>query len=74
MDNLANNDKDAELKFSNDKDNSSSVERYSFSQGEEIIEKIPLFVENSNVIKKTEGTQLNLAKKWITTTKELKYL
>jgi stress response protein YsnF len=71
MDNLVNSDKDTELKFSAGKGNSSSVERHSFSQGEEIIEKIPLFAENFDVTKKTEETQLNLTLKWMTTTKKI---
>ncbi len=71
MDNLVNKDKDTALQFSADKGNSSPVEKYSFSQGEEIIEKIPLFAENFDVTPKTEETQLNLTLKWITTTKKI---
>src|SRR5919107_4825125 len=48
-----------------------SKTKSSFSQGEEIERKIPLFAENFDVTKKTEETQLNLTKKWITTTKKI---
>jgi hypothetical protein len=60
MDNLVNSDKDTELKFSAGKGNSSSVERHSFSQGEEIIEKIPLFAENFDVTKKNRRNTIKL--------------
>jgi stress response protein YsnF len=42
-----------------------------FSYGEEIVKKIPLFAENFDITKKTEETQLILAKKWITSTKKI---
>ena len=53
-----------------DNDNSSKT-KSTFSQGEEIERKIPLFAENFDVTKKTEETQLNLKKKWVTTTKKI---
>src|SRR5689334_20783381 len=43
----------------------------SFSQGEEVIEKIPLFAENFDVTKKTEETQVYLTKRWTATTKKI---
>ena len=43
----------------------------SFSQGEEIAKTIPLFAENFEVSKKTEETQLTLAKKWMNSTKKI---
>jgi stress response protein YsnF len=49
----------------------SSKTKSTFSQGEEIERKIPLFAENFDVTKKTEETQLNLKKKWVTTTKKI---
>ena len=42
-----------------------------FSYGEEIVKKIPLFAENFDITKKTEETQLILAKKWVTSTKKI---
>ena len=63
-------DNDNGMKLSTDETNSSK-NKYIFSQGEETIKKIPLFVENLEVTKKTEETQLNLTKKWITTTKKI---
>src|ERR1700712_1998857 len=42
-----------------------------FSYGEEIVKKIPLFAENFDITKKTEETQLILAKRWVTSTKEI---
>ena len=44
---------------------------HSFSQGEEIAKTIPLFAENFDVTKKTEETQLVLAKKWVDSTKKI---
>ncbi len=44
---------------------------HSFSQGEEIAKTIPLFSENFDVTKKTEETQLVLAKKWVASTKKI---
>lgn len=44
---------------------------HSFSQGEEIAKTIPLFAENFDVTKKTEETQLVLAKKWVNSTKKI---
>jgi stress response protein YsnF len=58
------------VKYSTDEDNSSK-NKYIFQQGEETVKKIPLFIENLDVTKKTEETQLNLTKKWLTTTKKI---
>ena len=44
---------------------------HSFSQGEELAKTIPLFAENFDVTKKTEETQLVLAKKWVESTKKI---
>ncbi len=44
---------------------------HSFPQGEEIAKTIPLFAENFDVTKKTEETQLVLAKKWVDSTKKI---
>ncbi len=44
---------------------------HSFSQGEDIAKTIPLFAENFDVTKKTEETQLVLAKKWVDSTKKI---
>src|SRR5690242_940956 len=41
------------------------------SQGEEIVQKIPLFAEDFDITKKTEETQVYLAKKWTTATKKI---
>ena len=51
-------------------DNSSNT-TYTFSQNEKVERKIPLFGENFDVTKKIEETQLNLSKKWVTTTKKI---
>jgi stress response protein YsnF len=53
-----------------DNDNSSKIAS-TFSQGEKVERTIPLFAENFDVTKKTEETQLNLTKKWITTTTKI---
>src|ERR687886_560 len=53
-----------------DNDNSSNT-TYTFSQNEKVERKIPLFGENFDVTKKIEETQLNLSKKWVTTTKKI---
>jgi hypothetical protein len=60
------NDTDIELP-----PNASSKNKYINSQNEEIVKKIPLFTENFNITKKTEETQLILAKKWVTSTKKI---
>ncbi len=44
-----------------------------FSYGDEIVKKIPLFAENFDITKKIEETQLILAKKWVTSTKKVKF-
>ena len=55
MNNLTDTDSDAKLNASTiKKDDSLSNTRDNFSQGEEIIEKIPLFAENIDITKKTE--------------------
>jgi stress response protein YsnF len=53
-----------------DSDNSSK-NKSTFIKDEKIERKIPLFAENFDVTKKTEETQLNLTKKWMTTTKKI---
>jgi stress response protein YsnF len=45
--------------------------KYTNLEGEETIEKIPLFGENFDITKRTEETQLILTKKWITSTKKI---
>ena len=70
MNNFADNDNNIGMKYSTDEDNSSK-NKYIFPQGEETVKKIPLFIENLDVTKKTEETQLNLTKKWLTTTKKI---
>jgi stress response protein YsnF len=70
MSNLTDNGNNIEAKYSKDEDNSSK-NKYIFPQGEETVKKIPLFIENLDVTKKTEETQLKLTKKWLTTTKKI---
>jgi stress response protein YsnF len=70
MNNFADNDNNIGMKYSKDEDNSSK-NKYIFQQGEETVKKIPLFIENLDVTKKTEEAQLNLTKKWLTTTKKI---
>jgi hypothetical protein len=52
---------------------SSTNDNNNFSYGEEIVKKIPLFTENFDITKKIEETQLILAKKWVTSTKKVKF-
>ena len=70
MNNLTDNDNNIEIKYSTDEDNSSK-DKHTFPLGEETVKKIPLFIENLDVTKKTEETQLTLAKKWVTSTKKI---
>jgi stress response protein YsnF len=70
MNNLTDNGNNIEANYSTDEDNSSK-NKYIFPQDEETVKKIPLFIENLDVTKKTEETQLNLSKKWLTTTKKV---
>jgi stress response protein YsnF len=70
MNNLTDNGNNIKAKYSKDEDNSSK-NNYIFPQGEETVKKIPLFIENLDVTKKTEETQLKLTKKWLTTTKKI---
>ena len=44
-----------------------------FSYGKEIVKKIPLIGEKFDITKKIEETQLILAKKWVTSTKKMKF-
>jgi stress response protein YsnF len=73
MDNFTDIDTDSELKASKitKDDYSLSNTRNDFSQGQEVIEKIPLFAEDFDVTKKTEETQVYLTKKWTTVTKKI---
>jgi stress response protein YsnF len=64
------NKNDTDFKSQLNKDNSPGIIS-SFSSSEEMIRKIPLFAENFDVTKRIEETQLNLTKKWVTTTKKI---
>ena len=64
------NDIDIKTELSKDQDTLPGNES-SFSSNEEIIRKIPLFAENFDVTKRIDETQLNLTKKWVTTTKRI---
>ena len=44
---------------------------YTFSQNEETVEKIPLVAENFDITKKTEESNVILAKNWVTSTKTI---
>ena len=52
---------------------SSTNNNNNFSYVEETLKKIPLFAENFDITKKIEETQLILAKKWVTSTKKMKF-
>ena len=64
------NDIDIKTELAKDQDNLPGI-KSSFSSNEEIIKKIPLFAENFDVTKRIDETQLNLTKKWVTTTKRI---
>jgi stress response protein YsnF len=69
MNNLADNDNDAAGKLP--KENALSGMNYTFSQNEETVGKIPLFAENFDIAKKTEESNVILAKNWVTSTKNI---
>jgi stress response protein YsnF len=70
--NSAQLDKDGNNSISANKPNdNNSVNSNHFSYDEEIVKKIPLIGEKFTVTKKTEETQLDLVKKWITSTKKI---
>ena len=64
------NDIDIKTELAKDQDNLPGI-KSSFSSNEEIMRKIPLFAENFDVTKRIDETQLNLTKKWVTTTKTI---
>ena len=64
------NDIDIKTELAKDQDNLPGI-KSSFLSNEEIIRKIPLFAENFDVTKRIDETQLNLTKKWVTTTKRI---